>query len=258
MEPILLAYLILGCTMLVALLIVILKIAGKEMYFAFRRFLQARGSDVFIVDPSNNHVNQYYRIAKEEHFIIENEIYLTNPYKLQGLNQEIKDKVSIAMEKEKAMVGDLIKEAETKREIIEKQIKSIPEQPENVILIQQLQQQYNDLTRVINETKSKLNKKQLSFFRLRRPVYFYLKGDPVPKDFVNLYTEMDCIQLENIISRAQTKDPKSLNKVEKDVAMIKKLMFVALIGIAIAIWLSFHADSVAQEIARAQGVVLSI
>ena len=118
--------------------------------------------------------------------------------------------------------------------------------------------QFQQLEIQIETLKSKLDKKTQNYFRLRRPVYFYIKGDPIPKDFFELYSEMDCIQLENIISRAQTKDPKSLKKLEADISLIKKICIGMIILGAVAAWFAFKSSSGMEQIAQHLSVKLSM
>lgn len=258
MDLLMTMYLVLGFIMFFALLIVLIKIAGKDIFFAFYRFFTLKGCDIFIINPSNNHVDQHYKIAKEEHFLIDKEIYLTNPYKLQGLSPEMCKTVAEKMSLGTRRIKKLIEKCTEKRALIKKQLDMIKDAPENLLTIQNLTVQLNEYDTMLDTLNSRLEKRQQHYYRIRRPVYFYIKGDPIPKDFYEVYSQMDCIQLENIISRAQTKDPKSLDKLNKDVAFIKMIVLFLLIGVGVAIFFGFRCTQILDAMAQKTGTVITL
>lgn len=257
MENILFIYMILGGVMLFSLFLVLLIIAGKDILFSFYRRFSQRGADVFIINPSRN-MSQYFKTPKDGVFKIDGKMYVTNPHKLENLSpemiKEVKNKLSLKYNKLKK----LIEKREFKQQVITKQLKGLEGSKENFQIIEALKLQFQELDTQINTLRAKLNDKEQSYFSRKRPAYFYIENDPVPKDFYELYTEMDSVVLENIISRAQTKDPKSMAQLEKDIAFIKKFVLIAVILGVLAGWFAFQNNGAIKQLADASGVILSI
>lgn len=257
MEVTLIIYMILGGVMCFSLFLVLIIIAGKDILFSFYRKFSQRGADVFIINPSRN-MSQYFKTPKDGVFKIDGKMYVTNPHKLENLSPEmiteVKNKLSLKHNKLKK----LVEKREFKQKIIKKQLDSLEGSKENFQIIEALKLQFQELDTQISTLKAKLNDKEQSYFSRKRPAYFYIENDPVPKDFYELYTEMDSVVLENIISRAQTKDPKSMAQMEKDISFIKKFVLIAVIIAVISAWFSFQNNGAIKQLADATGIVLSM
>lgn len=253
MEAIILAYLILGIISILALLIFIIKIAGQDILFALYRYFQPRGCDIFITN-SNRHIDRYYQVAKEGTFRIDNQTYLTNPNKLEGLSDEMKREVQDKLSLKKKHLEKNITRWKEKKDILIKKIKSIENKPENIPLLDSYNLQLTHINESIDTLKSKLKSREQSYFIQRRACYLYIEGDPVPKDLWEWRTEIDTVQLDNIILRAQTKDPKGPDMLRGDIVFIKKFIIFACIGIAVAIFMSIKNGSYIQQIGTHLGV----
>lgn len=252
-----LSYLILGIISIIAFLIFILKIAGQDMMFALYRYFNPRGCDIFITN-SNRHVDRYYKEAKDGTFKIKGNTYITNPHKLEGLGdemkKEVKDKLSIKYNRLK----NNIQKFENKKEIVLKKIRSLEEKEANIPILDNLNLQLNTIQENIDTFKSKLKEREQAYYMQRRACYFYIECDPVPKDFWEWRTDIDTVQLDNIILRAQTKDPKGVDLIGKDVLFIKKFVLICLGGICILAFLLLKNGTYIQQVGQHLGVVFRL
>ncbi len=184
-------------------------------------------------------------------------MYITNPDKLLSMSdkmiKEAQEKMSLGLKILKAN----IKRKEQKREIILKKVKALKNVPNSLPLIDKFQLQITAIEDRIELLKSRLKERINNYWFDKRGAYFYIEGDPVPKDFFSFYTEMDSVQLENVIMRAQTKDPKNLAGLEKNVVWIKKFIIFALIGAGVCAFLALKNGTMLQDIGTHLGVVFS-
>ena len=250
------AYLMLGIFSITASFLVVLVIAGKYMMYAFYRRFTVKHNDVFIVNP-NKQISHYYKKSVDGVFNIDKKMYITNPDKLLRMSdkmiKEAQEKMSMGLKILKAN----IKRKEQKREIILKKVKALKNVPNSLPLIDKFQLQITALEDRIELLKSRLKERINNYWFDKRGAYFYIEGDPVPKDFFSFYTEMDSVQLENVIMRAQTKDPKNLAGLEKNVVWIKKFIIFALIGAGVCAFLALKNGTMLQDIGTHLGVVFS-
>jgi len=256
MNQMQMAYLILGIFSCFTLGIVILVIAGRDMIYAFFRRFTVKWNDVFIVNP-NKQISHYYKKSVDGVFKIDNKMYITNPDKLLSMSDNMVREVQQSMSTGLKLLKDNIKRKERKVEIIMKQIKSLKNEPDMVPLIDQYKLQITELEGKIELLKSRLTEKENNYWFNKRGAYFYIEGDPVPKDFFSFYTEMDSVQLENVIMRAQTKDPKNLAGIEKSILWIKRFVMFALIAAAVCAFFALKNNSMLQDIGKSLGVAFS-
>ncbi len=250
------AYLILGGFSIFMCFIVILVIAGREMIFAFFRRFTVKYNDVFIVNP-NKQISHYYKKSIDGVFKIDSKMYMTNPDKLLGLSDDMVKEVQQGISVGKKLTEANIKKKERQIEVIMQKIKSFKGVPKAVPLIEDMNLQIKEIENRIELLKSKLIQRHQSYWLNKRGAYFYIEGDPVPKDFFSFYTEMDSVQLENVIMRAQTKDPKNVASIEKNVLWIKKFVIFALIASALAVFFALKNGSMLQDIGKHLGVTFS-
>ena len=259
MSTLVLVYLIFGVFVILALGVMLLIIAGKQILFAFLERINVRGSQVFIANP-NRQISHHYKTAKDGVFKIDGKMYVTNPDKLMGLSDDMlkdaKESISMGMKRIKKGIHKL----QTKQGIIIKQIETMPKSKEASIMIDNLKAEWVDLDKKIELLQGKLQSREQAYYMKRRGAYFYIENDPVPKDFYEFYTEMDSVQLENVIIRSQTKDltGKSVEKMSKDLVMMKKLIIFALIAAGVAGWFAFQNNGFLQQIGEKVGVVLHL
>ena len=256
MEQIQLAYLILGVFSIFTMCIVVLVIAGRDMVYAFFRRFTIKWNDVFIVNP-NKQISHYYKKSTDGVFNIDNKMYITNPDKLLSMSdkmiKEAQEKISIGLK----LLNANIKRKEQKRDIILKKIKSLKDVPKSVPIIEAFQLQVTTLEDRIALLKTRLIERTNNYWFNKRGAYFYIEGDPVPKDFFSFYTEMDSVQLENVIMRAQTKDPKHLEGLEKNLLWIKRFIMFALIAGAVGAFFALQNNSMLQDIGLNLGIAFS-
>jgi len=257
MDTMLLAYSILGGISMLAFGIFILKIAGLDMVFAIYRYFQPRGCDIFITN-SNRHVDRHYLMAKDGTFTIENETYLTNPHKLEGLSDEMKKTIEEKLSLKRRNIENNIIKWHDKRKILIKQIETAETIKENLPILEDFKLQLAHIDEAIATLNAKIKDREQSYFMQRRACYFYIKGDPIPKDLWEWRTDLDTAQLDNIILRAQTKDPKGVDILSKDIVFIKRFILFTLIGVAVAIFLSVKNGSYIQQIGTHLGVVFKL
>lgn len=256
MNQMQLAYLILGIFSCFTLFIVVLVIAGKAIIYAFFRRFTQKFNDVFIVNP-NKQLSHYYKKSKDGVFNIDGKMYITNPDKLLSMSdkmvKEVQEKISIGLK----LLKLNIKRKEQKKEIVLKKIKALKNVPNSIPIIEKFELQVTELENRIELLKSRLTTRINNYWFNKRGAYFYIEGDPVPKDFFSFYTEMDSVQLENVIMRAQTKDPKNLQGLEKSILWIKRFIMFALIAGGVAAFFALKNNSMLQDIGKNLGIVFS-
>lgn len=257
MDPLILAYSILGGIMCLSLVVVVLVIAGKEILFAFQRRFSKKGVDVYITDR-NRDMQQHFKAPKEGTFKIDGNIYLTNPYKISNLSEDMLKKVNESMDLRKKRFERAIGKLKEKLDLVNRQISIVPNNEDSVKILQELSMFKTDLENKIELLVSKLEDREQSYYMRKKRAYFFIEGDPIPKDFFEYMTEMDSIQLENVILRAQTKDPKNILGIEKNMILMKKLLLFALIGLGICIVMLFKSNGAVVQIAENMGITLSI
>jgi len=247
----------LGGVCIMALIIILVIVAGKDIAYAFNRKINKRKKDVFVVD-NNKDIKHHFIEPKEGLFKINGVPYITNPYKLLGLTDDMVKKVQEQMDLKRKRIINIISRMEDKLNFISNQIKSVPESDDAAIKLDNLNFQKQDILNKIELMKSKLEDREHSYYYQKRGAYFYIENDPVPKDFFEWFTDMDSHQLENVIIRAQTKDPKNIANMEQNLVFIKKIVLFALIAAAAAAAIAIKNSSMISEIGAKLGVQFSI
>lgn len=258
MDPRLLqAYTVLGFTMMAAIGIFLLKISGKDMMFAILRHFRPQGNDIFIAN-SNRNIERHYQVPKDNTFTINGMLYLTNPDKTMGLTDNMIKIVNDKLDKKKKNLEAHIAKLKAKRDIVLKQVEALEGKEENVSLLEQFKLQLAELDNAINTLTSKLKDKEQSYYFQKRGAYFYIEGDPVPKDFYEFFTEMDSVQLQNIILRAQTKDPNNIMEIQRNLLILKKIMIISIIVTGLLMILVFKNGNVIDQLATKAGVTFQL
>lgn len=257
MEQIVLIYLLIGGMSIFMMVAFILVIAGKDILFALFRRFTTKYNDVFVVNP-NKQISHYYKKSKDGIFRVDGKIYITNPHKLLGLGDRMINEIRESMSLNKRKLQHRIDKLDFKADIIKKQIKSLADIPENSKLINEHSLQLTEINNSIELLKSKLIKREQNYWLDHRGAYFYIENDPVPKDFFELYTEMDSVQLENVIIRAQTKDPKGMADLDSQITWIKRFTMFALIAAAVAAFFAFKSNSMLTQLGDHLGVTFTI
>jgi len=248
-----------GLIILMAIGGFILIIAGKDILFAFKRFLNKQGCFVFIVNASK-FASLYFLTPKENTFRIKGNIYATNPEKC--LN--IETKYITDVEKE-----NIRRRLEKRQEDILKRIDWLKKKREKIIGIFNLEaleeNQKSELLKnlapidaSIARFTSKLNDidKSENYYYKSKPCFFFIEGDPVPKDFFNFYSELDSKIIDNVAARAASSAANIAG--QKSLNMWKWLIIAAAIAAALAAFFAFRNQTILNELAAKAGVVISI
>ena len=257
MDVVTTIYLITGGFMVFALFLVILIIAGKAIFFEIYRRLVPRGCDVEIVN-SNRQVSRYYRVPKEGQFKIKGMTYVTNPEKVMSLSDEMKQEVIKATFKRKERYERTKKRFEDKKRAAQLSLDKLEDTPANQAQIQQYNEYIENINQRLKVLAKKQEEKEQLYYNRRRGKFYYIEGDPVPKDFFEMYTEMDSIAIDNIIARSMTKDPKAVKDFEKQLKFLKFLTICAIIAAAAAAILCVSMKTDLQTIAQSMGVTLTM
>ena len=75
-----LLYSLVGGTVIFGLILMVFAIAGKSIFFEFYRRILPKGNDIFMLS-SNRQLTQYYKVPKDNQFMIQGKPYITNPDK---------------------------------------------------------------------------------------------------------------------------------------------------------------------------------
>ena len=111
--------------------------------------------------------------------------------------------------------------------------------------------QIEQTDKLIKTFEDKLRIKQENYFKEKKPAFFYIENDPIPKDFYEYYSTLDSKMVDNLVSRALSQ-PKS---VEQDKDAKKMLMYItaAAIAAAIAAFLAFQNNGYLNSICATVG-----
>jgi len=71
---------------------------------------------------------------------------------------------------------------------------------------------------------------------LARPAFFFLEGDPIPKDFNEYYSGVDSQIIDNIVNRAQLTVDFNAEKQQKDIATLKMIIYGIAAGVAFCVF----------------------
>ncbi len=239
-------YLVLGLTFGLTIFVFIGVIAGKDILMAFKRWFDKKGCDVYVANTNRN-ISHYYLRPKENQFKINKLPYITNPDKTMNYTDETQLRITDALLKKEEKLNARIKEYEQKQA----EIKLAYDKSEAPHQKFQLKSQYEHFESLIVRLKNQLRVKQENYFKDKRPAFFYTEGDPIPKDFYEYMSPMDCKIIDNLVSRAKSQPPDK--KQERDIDTIKMLVIGAAIASAVAAFFAFKQDSMIGEICRAVG-----
>ena len=239
-------WIILGSTMGLTFLIVLAIVAGRDIIMAFKRRLNPRGCDVYVANTNRN-ISHYYLTPKEGVFKINKLPYVTNPEKTMNYSEETKQKIKLFIASKNERLNTRIKKAEEKK----KEIDTMYQSSKNDSQKFRLKAQYEHFESIIVKLKNQLRTKQENYFSEKRPAFFYIENDPIPKDFYEFYSTLDSKIVDNLVSRAKSEPPNK--KQEGDISFIKTLVIGAAIAAAIAAFFAFRNQSMLVEICKAVG-----
>lgn len=256
MDTIQLIYLILSITTMAVIGIVILILAGKDILFAIKRKVFYKGADVFVVNKGKQ-ITRYFLMPKDGKFTIKKKTYITNPEKVLSFGVATKQ-INLSLQNKIERLDktiDKFKEKIKKMESLINQSQGIDRDK----IIEKFAPYIENLKQKIEMQEKKKETFEEVYYFERRPAYFYIEDDPVPKDFFELLTEMDVQQLDNMIARSLTQDPKKfITDLEKLKNAIKILLLIAAVGAGIAAFFAFKNHSYLQQIAANSGITLTV
>ena len=244
-------YLVLGLTFGLTTFVFIGVIAGKDILMAFKRWFNKKGCDVYIANTNRN-ISHYYLTPKENVFKIKKLPYITNPDKTMNYTDETKLRIKDALLKKDERLKKRITEYKIKQKDIQDKY-NLAKSPQ---LKFQLRSQYEYFESLIVKLENQLRVKQENYFKDKRPAFFYMENDPIPKDFYEYMSPMDCKIVDNLVSRAKSQPPNK--KQESDINTIKMLVVGAAIAAAIAGFFAFRNNSMIVELCRAAGAACNI
>lgn len=253
-------YSVLLGVMVLAFVIVLIVIAGQDIKLAFKRRIFPRGNDVFIID-TNRVMQHHYLVPEKGVFNVEDDPYIANPNKLLSLDEVTKQRVIESIKKDKERRLKIALKLEAKAKKAEGKILALSNIKEPTDAHYQALDQYKAY---IEETKKRIGELRKDkadyqmYFHRRRGVFVYIKGDPVPKNLYDWYTDLDATVLGNIIARSQTKDPKAVKNLEDWLKRNQIYIYVIMGGLAIAIFLIFRNQTMIQQLAKEMGTQLVV
>ncbi len=244
-------YLVLGLTFGLTFFIIVGMIAGKDILMAFKRWFDKKGCDVYVANTNRN-ISHYYLRPKEDVFKIKKLPYITNPDKTMNYTDETMLRIKDALINKEGRIKKRIEEYKKKQDGIQETYKSA-KNPQHKF---QLKSQYEYFESLIIKLNNQLRIKQENYFKDKRPAFFYLEGDPIPKDFYEYMSPMDCKIVDNLVSRAKSQPPNK--KQERDIDTIKMLVVGAAIAAAVAGFFAFRNNSMIIELCKAAGASCKI
>ena len=218
-------YIFFGLYIIVMFLGAIVLFCWTDVLLALKRKLKPRGCDVYITNPSRQ-MSHHYQVPKDGTFKVNNHTYIVNPKKIINLDEKIREKISKSLKERKAKINELI--GEFKKSIENCQIQIDKLKTEKITSgLSELQATKETIQERINSLQEDLESGEEYFYHKKRATFFYIEGDPVPKNLFDYYSDVDCNIIDNLVMSALTKDPKSHKEFEKLVKGIKLWLYVA-------------------------------
>ena len=245
-------YLVLGLTFGLTFFVFIGVIAGKDILMAFQRWFNKKGCDVFVANTNRNISHYYMSPTKEGVFRIKKTLYITNPEKTMNLTETTQLAIVDSITKKAKRLNKRIVDLREKQKEIEGMYKVEEDQKQKFTL----KAQYEHFENIIVTLTNQLRDKQENYFKNKRPAFFYIEDDPIPKDFYEFYSALDSKIVDNLVSRAKSEPPSK--KQEKDIDTIKMLVIGAAIAAAVAAFFGFKQDSMIVEICKAVGAACNM
>lgn len=218
-------YMFFGMYMLVTLMGAIILFCFSDVILALKRKFIPKGCDVYIINPSRQ-MTHIYQVPKDGTFKIQNKTYIVNPNKIINLDEKTIDKVNKSLKERKAKIENLIAEFTIKCKEYEKQLADLKIKGDNNG-VPELFAAKETLEQRIRGLKEDLDSGEEYFYHKKRATFFFIEGDPVPKNLFDNYSEVDCDIIDNLIASCLTKDPKSIQEWQKMVKSIKLWLYIA-------------------------------
>jgi len=259
MDAITQLYITLGGFVFFALMVGLYVMAGKDILFAFKRRIKYKGADIFIGNY-NRQWDRFYEVPDGEgNFKIKGKTYITNPEKVGSLGDVMKEKIKESERKRKEKLNKNMEKLIKKVNIAKEKLYALQNKDKpDISKVSKFKEFIADLGDKIEFLKSNLETKEQVSWMQRRPVYFYIENDPVPKNMFDFLSEFDIIQLDNTIARAQSKDRQAAQDMEKTLKQLKLYLLIAMGLAAAATWFALKGSYGVEDIAANLGVTLTI
>lgn len=218
-------YMFLGAYVIVIFLGGIILFAFNDILLSIKRKFIPKGCDVFVINTSRQ-MNHYYQVPKDGTFKINNQTYIVNPKKIINLDEKISQKISKSLKERKNKIEGMIAKFNLTIQDYDKQIAELKEKNINTGL-SEIHAAKETIQERINSLQQDLESGEEYFYHKKRASFFFIEGDPVPKNLFDYYSEVDCNIIDNLIVTALTKDPKSQKEFEKMIKGLKLWLYVA-------------------------------
>jgi hypothetical protein len=245
-----------GAMILMTFGLFILVIAGKDIIFAFKRFFNKKGCFVFIIN-STRFAGLSFLEPKENSFRINNNIYATNPKKCLNIETRYitskeKEKIRTSLEKKEADINSIIERLEARKQKLLKGFNlAALEESQKIELMNRIAPVEAEITRLRIKI-SDIDKSENYYFKAK-PCFFFIEGDPVPKDFFELYSEFDSKIIDNLAARAASSAANIAG--QKSMDLLKWAIIGGAIAAALAAFFAFRNQTILNELASKAGVV---
>ncbi len=251
MELITTIYIILFSVMASTFGVIILAIAGKDIYLAFKRWFLKTGCDVYLANQTRI-ISHYYMKPKEGIFRIKKLPYVTNPEKTMNLTEVERGKVAEAILKRSERLKARIKEVQTKITELNGSLK-ISKDEKQIFFIKSQIEHYNSISK---ELSDKLRLKQENYFKDKRPAFFYIENDPIPKDFYEYYSALDAKMVDNLVSRSLSQPPSV--ETDKEMKNLKLIIMITGGAAVAAAYMAFTNQGMIRELCIKAGTACGL
>ncbi len=239
-------YLVFGSTMAFAVFMAVAIIAGKDILIAFQRKFSKVGCDVYVANNTRT-ISHFFMTPKEGVFRIKNNPYITNPEKTMNLTEAEQKRVMESLLKRENRLKARIKEITKQKSELEVLHKASKDDKQKYYIMSQI----THLEKIIRDLENRIRLKQENYFKDKKPAFFYIEGDPIPKDFYEYYSTLDSKMVDNLVSRSITQPPNAA--ADKEFKILKLIIIGAGIAAAAAAVMAFQNNSTIMEICRVVG-----
>lgn len=216
------------CTLMGAMIL----FSFQDIILSLKRKFNPKGCDVYVVNSSRQMLHVYQK-PKDGTFKINNKTYIVNPKKIINLDEKTSEKVSKSLKQRRNRIESLLTKLNDTLVTYDIELEAIKKAGTNNGM-QELLSAKETVQQRIDSMKEDLESGEEYFYHKKRASFFYIEGDPVPKNLFDNYSELDCDIIDNLVMSALTKDPKSQKEFEKMVKGIKLWLYVAAGGAVVA------------------------
>lgn len=209
-------------------------ISGKSILMDFKRLIVKNGCDVYVASGNRN-LNHYFMKPKDDVFRIDDKIYITNPEKTMNLSEVDKANIVKSMANHKNRIKKRIDDLLKKVKFLENVKESLEDEGKINLYDSEIESIKDKILILEKSYKPKLH----NYFKNKRPAFFYIEGDCIPKDFHEYLTDMDSTIIDNLVSRSITRPPPKLDETQKTIGTLKLMLTVLIVIVLINALVSF-------------------